>query len=330
MFEIVDIRQCNVRGFTPLLEAESRVWRERLHWDFAPSAQLIATCLREKRISGYALVSQGSIKGYCFFFCDGDKGLIGNLFTEPAGTDSDQALALLERTIESLITGQGVRRVEAQLPHFPFEQLDSCFQAYCFEGYRRRFMSASLKKLSRQQPPGSGPLGRGQSGLGISEDFLIQRWDRNYDRAAAELLYSAYANHIDSAINDQYISLEGTTRLLENIVHHRGCGEYLPRASIVALHRSTQKLAAVLAFTAIQPSRTAHIPQIAVAKEFQGAGLGRTMLELSLAERAAEGYEEVSLTVTDLNAGAVRLYDRLGFETLHTFGAFVWNRQPKL
>jgi ribosomal protein S18 acetylase RimI-like enzyme len=82
----------------------------------------------------------------------------------------------------------------------------------------------------------------------------------------------------------------------------------------------------VLAVTAVRP-RTAHIPQVAVAGEFQGAGLGAVMMERSFQELAAQGYEEVSLTVTDLNAGAVRLYEHLGFETFRTFGAFVWDRR---
>jgi ribosomal protein S18 acetylase RimI-like enzyme len=47
-------------------------------------------------------------------------------------------------------------------------------------------------------------------------------------------------------------------------------------------------------------------------------------MEMSFQEAARHGYEEITLTVTDLNAGAVRFYDRLGFQTLRTFGAFVW------
>ncbi|PYU98743.1 MAG: GNAT family N-acetyltransferase, partial [Acidobacteria bacterium] len=118
------------------------------------------------------------------------------------------------------------------------------------------------------------------------------------------------------------------TRLLENIVHHRGCGKYLAQSSLVAIHRPTWKLAGLLALTAVHSS-TAHIPQVAIGREFQGLGLGTAMMKLSLAGLARSGYREVSLTVTDQNSGAVRLYERLGFETLRTFGAFVWERAPE-
>jgi ribosomal protein S18 acetylase RimI-like enzyme len=159
----------------------------------------------------------------------------------------------------------------------------------------------------------------------VLSDFVVQPWERDHDLEAAELLYSAYRNHVDTAINDQYASAAGTARLIENIVRHSGCGAYLPRASRVAVHRSTRKLAAALALTAVG-ARCAHIPQVAVAAQFQATGLGTALLESSFEELVREGHDEVSLTVTDLNAGAVRLYERLGFETFRPFGAFVWNR----
>ena len=37
------------------------------------------------------------------------------------------------------------------------------------------------------------------------------------------------------------------------------------------------------------------------------------MLKSAFEELQSEGFQEVSLTVTDMNQGAVRLYERLGF-----------------
>src|SRR5579859_6429427 len=81
--EIIDIRQFDASRFAPLLQAESRVWESSLRWDYAASARLISSCLEEKRLQGYALIQAGEIKGYSFFFYEGEKGLIGNLFVEP-------------------------------------------------------------------------------------------------------------------------------------------------------------------------------------------------------------------------------------------------------
>ncbi len=323
--ETIDIRQFEAREFTTLLEAESRAWHEDLRWDFTPSAHLIISCLEEKRLSGYALVSEGRIEGYCFFFYDGEKGLIGDLFVDSASAGLEKARELLQHAIETLVATPGLRRVEAQLPHFTFEQLDPYFRAQGFDGYRRRFMAVTLANRSAPAQSRRAPLaGSTGNGRPPSNDFLIEPWERKHDREAAELLYKTYSPHVDTLINDQYASVEGTAHLIENIVSRRGCGEFLPRASLVAVHRATQMLAGVLALTAVRP-QTAHIPQIAIANQFQGAGLGTAMMESAFQELTRQGYREVSLTVTDLNAGAVRLYERLGFHTFRTFGAFTWN-----
>lgn len=337
--QIVDIRHFAARDFTPLLQAESQVWGQNLRWDYSASARLISNCLEERRLSGYALVRNRQIEGYSFFFYEGEKGLIGDLFVAPNSHGTEQALVLVEHVIETLLATPGLRRVEAQLPHFGFEDLDFCFRSHGFEGYLRRFMAVSLAGRASTSSGRKVAGNPGQSGRGASlprhnpsgplrvtppEDFLIGPWERKHDHQAAELLYTTYRHHIDAFINDQYSSEDGATRLIENIARHNGCGAFLTQHSFVAIHKPTRQLAGVLALTEVRPA-TGHIPQIAVAKEFQGRGLGAAMLELAFDSLAADEYGEVSLTVTDLNTGAVRLYERLGFETFRTFGAFVWH-----
>lgn len=326
MPEIIDIRQFPASRFLPLLEAESKVWSSSLRWDYTSSVRLISSCLEEQRLSGYALVRDNQIEGYSFFFYEGEKGLIGNLFVEPNGERLPQALCLLEHVIETLTEIPGVHRVETQLPHFSLEELNPFFSAHGFNGFQRSFMVVSLN--GRPNREASSSQERGAAAGGATSrwgDFVIEPWERKHDRQAAQILYMTYWKHVDAVINDQYASEAGATRLIENIMHQPGCGEQIPQAPKVAIHRATGKLAGVLALTSVRPS-TAHIPQVAVAREFQGSGLGTAMMESAFADLAKRGYQEVSLTVTDLNAGAVRLYERLGFSTFRTFGAFVWNR----
>lgn len=324
--EIIDIRQFDASQFLPLLQIESRVWSSGLRWDYASSVRLISSCLEEKRLQGFALVNNRQIKGYSFFFCEGQKGLIGNLFVEPDGSQLPQALILIQRVIETITRTPGIDRVETQLPHYVFDDLNPCFVTYGFQGYRRRFMAANLTRHQRRPRIIGGAQIHPPEGNEIfSGDFVMEPWERRHDRQAALLLHQSYKNHIDAVINDQYASDSGASRLIENIMHQRGCGEFLPKASQVAIHRASGKLAGVLALTSVRP-RTAHIPQIAVATEFQGIGLGSEMLDFCFEDLRSRGFEEVSLTVTDLNVGAVRLYERVGFETFRTFGAFVWNR----
>jgi ribosomal protein S18 acetylase RimI-like enzyme len=324
-FDIIDVRQFDALAFARLLAAESHAWRESLRWDFTPSACVISNCLREKRLSGYALVSHGQVEGYCFFFYDGEKGLIGDLFVEHPEARTKEALRLLEHSTETLLGTPGLKRIEAQLPHFSFEELEPFFVSQQFVGFCRQFMARSLTDDLPATPPPTHVPSRSDGNHSVAKDFRILPWDRRHDQEAAELLYHAYHGHVDASINDQYACLAGATRLIDNIIQHQGCGEYLPNVSRVAVHEPSQRLAGILAVTDVG-SHTAHIPQVAVGKDVQGRGLGTALMTGAFADLAARGYKEVSLTVTHANAPALRVYERLGFRTFRSFGAFVFNR----
>lgn len=317
--EIIDIRHFEATSFAPLLEAESEAWFKTLRWDYTPSARLISACLSDKRLSGYALVAGHKIEGYCFFIYEGEKGLIGGLFVRPGGETLVQATALLDHAIETLKATPGVERIEAQLPHFGLTDLDACFRQHQFESYLRRFMSRSFDAAGNGQRAGEDAWQR---------EFALETWQKKHNNDAARLLCRAYRSHVDAHINDQYGSVSGATRLIENIMQLRGCGENLPQASFAVVQRASGKLAGIIALTAVRTA-TAHVPQVAVDAEFQNRGVGAALLEASCREAAKLGFQEVTLTVTDANRGAVGFYDHLGFKTFQTFGAYVWNRRSR-
>jgi ribosomal protein S18 acetylase RimI-like enzyme len=321
-FEIIDIRRFEPKEFSNLLEAESRAWNDTLHWDFDASARIINACLRDKRLSGYSLVGEGQIRGYCFFFYDGEKGIIGDLFVHPELGGLGHERELLEHALETLVGTPGLRRIEAQLPHYECEELESCFLSRQFRSFRRRFMSLSLEGRRRAagEEPRSDPA---TEHPWVREGIELIPWQRRFNDDAAEMLFQAYRQHVDALINDQYASVMGATRLIENIFHNQGCGEFLTRVSRMAVNRPTQQLAGILTVTSVR-ARTAHIPQVGVGPSFQGLGVGTALMEAAFHDLAEEGFEQVTLTVTDDNAGAVRLYQRLGFETFKTFGAFIY------
>lgn len=327
-FEIIDIRRFEPNEFSNLLEAESRAWHDTLRWDFAPSVHIINACLRDQRLSGYALVGEEEIRGYCFFFYDGEKGIIGDLFVHPELAGLGHERELLEHALETLVGTPGLRRIEAQLPHYEREELESCFLSRRFQTYLRRFMSLSLE--GRRRAAGADPRSEPATETPwLREKIELIPWDKRFHDDAAELLYQSYRQHVDALINDQYASAMGATRLIENIFHNQGCGDFLTRVSRMAVHRPTRQLAGILTATGVRAG-TAHIPQVAVGPSFQGLSVGTALMEAAFQDLAEEGFAQVTLTVTDANAGAVRLYQRLGFETFKTFGAFIYNRDEIL
>ncbi len=321
-FEIIDIRLFEPREFSALLESEAQAWNQLLRWDFSESVRIINACLRDKRLSGYALVGDGKICGYCFFFYDGDKGVIGDLYIHPTVVGAGRERELLEHALETLLATPGLKRIEAQLPHYEREELEACFAARGFQSCLRRFMSRSL--LPANAPAADESCSEAEKRW-AREEIEIVPWQKRYNQEAAEMLYQSYQNHVDAKINDQYASVVGAKRLIENIFHNQGCGEFLTHVSRMAVHLPTQKLAGILTVTRVRPS-TAHIPQVGVGPAYQGLGLGTALMERAFRDLRDDGFDQVTLTVTDSNSGAVRLYERLGFQTFKAFGAFIFVR----
>jgi ribosomal protein S18 acetylase RimI-like enzyme len=58
---------------------------------------------------------------------------------------------------------------------------------------------------------------------------------------------------------------------------------------------------------------------------YRGAGIGRYLMEASIQALRARHFHSLSLTVTSMNATAVKLYEELGFRTLKNFAAGVWH-----
>jgi ribosomal protein S18 acetylase RimI-like enzyme len=57
---------------------------------------------------------------------------------------------------------------------------------------------------------------------------------------------------------------------------------------------------------------------------YQGHGLGSRLLTASIDSLRAHRYTALSLTVTECNRQAARLYEQFGFRKVKTFAAGVW------
>jgi ribosomal protein S18 acetylase RimI-like enzyme len=314
-FEILDLRHFSAASLRPLLDAESRVWSQRLEWDYRPSANLLLQYLDSRILPGYVAVENGRVSGYVFCVYEDHKAVIGDVYaTLPQNAESsttDIESQLLKNLLELLQNSPGIDRIESQLLLHPHGQLSQVFSTAGFSIHERLFMR---RDLLAHVPPAPAAIYR---------DLELRPWREDDFNAAARLISSAYSGHLDSYINDQYRSAAGSLRFLHNIVRFPGCGYFNAASSRVLVHRATREFAGLVLCSRVRED-VAHITQVCVAQEVRGQGLGRLLIDECAFSLRAEGFRALTLTVTAENESAVSLYRRAGFQTIHTFDAMLW------
>ena len=314
--EILDLRHFRSADLRPLMEEESAVWSKQLDWDYGPSAEMVLRYLDARILPGYAAVEEGSLAGYAFFVYEGSKGIIGDLFVRQpaaaqAAANGAQSLGerLLGHVIETLQNSPGIHRIEAQLLPHPAGSLARPFTQGGFLRHPRLFMNLALAGESLEPP--------------APAEIELRPWTDADFHAAAAVITAAYRDHVDSEINDQYRTLSGSLRFLNNIVRFPGCGVFDPGSSRVAVHKPSKSVVGVILCSRVKEG-VGHVTQVCVVPEHRGARIGEALVAAAAANLESRGFGALSLTVTQANQRAVELYRRLRFEEVKVFDAFVW------
>ena len=312
--EVLDLRHFSARQLRPLLEREADLWRTRLRWDYRASTELLLQYLESRILHGFVALDHGRVCGYTFCVYEGHKAVIGDAFATGLTTrgDADTTRLLLTHVLEMLRHSPAVDRVESQLLLFDAGEFADLFAGPEFAVYPRLFLECDLRR----------PADRTEAEL--SADLELQAWTPQDYQAAAELIHACYVGHTDSQINDQYRTLHGSLRFLHNIVRFPGCGLFEANFSWMLRDRRSHALVGMILASRVAPE-VAHITQLCVAPEFRGRGFGRLLLGRCAESLLGAGFEAVTLTVTESNRQAVRLYERFGFASSHRFDAMVLN-----
>jgi ribosomal protein S18 acetylase RimI-like enzyme len=315
--EILDLRHFSSTDLRPLLEEEIRVWAKELIWDYRGSAEMVLRYVDARILPGYVAVDNGAPLGYAFFVYEGSKGIVGDLYVGAAGRSRKNGRnvesKLLTHVIETLQQSPGIHRVEAQLLLHPSGTIGAPFLREGFRRFPRIFMTL--------------PLGNGNGRRGapkpLPEELEIRRWSEQDFQAAAAVITAAYRDHVDSELNDQYRTVSGSMRFLNNVVRFPGCGTFDAEASLVAVNRTTRTVVGVLLCSRIRED-VGHVTQVCVLPEERGRGTGEALLAHCRQILRTNKFSTLSLTVTEANQRAVALYGRLGFTQRHVFDGFVW------
>ncbi len=86
-------------------------------------------------------------------------------------------------------------------------------------------------------------------------------------------------------------------------------------------------LAGILLCSRVSPE-VAHVTQLCVAAPYRRHGLGRTLMNHCIENMDGDGFSAITLTVTEANELAVKLYESLGFTVHHRFDAMVKDTGP--
>jgi ribosomal protein S18 acetylase RimI-like enzyme len=320
--EILDLRHFSARQLRPLLETESRIWDQRLRWNYQSSTELLLQYLDSRILPGFVALDRGRICGFAFCVYEGQKAVVGDAFA--TANDPAQALqttqTLLHHLLQLLHNSPGIQRIESQLLLYDTGSINDPFLTAGFTMYPRLFMEYDLH-LS----PAPAATTTEQKVESKQSQIELTRWSTDYYQAAAELIHECYIGHIDARINDQYCSLHGSLRFLHNIVRFPGCGVFDPHASWVLRDRHTGALAGMLLCSRVA-SNVAHITQLCIAPAHRGHGLGKTLLAHCIRHLSSASFAAITLTVTEANYQAVKLYEELGFFIRHRFDAMVLDK----
>ena len=309
---IVSLRNVRPEQLAPTLDEQIAEWRADLNWDFTASADLVRRFSKLQALDGLALLVGPHIAGYTYSVAEDGKGLIGDLYVSPRYRSIEREDALLRGVLDSIWRLPGMRRIESQLMMLESPLERPVPDPLWFRSYERYYFEAPLAGALRL--PALEPA-----------RATIAPWLERYQDAAARVIASSYAGHVDSDINDQYRSAYGARRFLTNIVQYPGCGAFFAPASFLALDCADGSACGVCLSSMVAPG-SGHITQVCVTPPHRGAGLGRELVRRSLLALAAHGARTASLTVTAANTAAIRLYGELGFVNRRRFAAYVWER----
>ena len=178
--------------------------------------------------------------------------------------------------------------------------------------YFKRFRMDVDLQSERLLPPGSQ-----MAEQLLPSGYRLVAWHEALLDVHARTKHRCFRGEIDAMVFPCLGNLEGCRRLMQEI---RGKPGFLPAATwLVAWGRAPEDLEWCGTIQGITDrSGLGSIQNIGIVPGHRGRGLGTCLIEQALAGFRRSGIRRAFLEVTAENAGAMRLYQRLGFRRTRT------------
>lgn len=311
--EIRPLSHFSSQELRSLMAEEREKWSRRLYWDYGEPQRVISAMVDARSLAGFVALERADPVAYVFYVELGWKGLLGGCFASSTGSDGAEP-RLLERAVSVLQGNSAITRIESQFVNFRDWGISQFFVEKGFRQFDRCFMVRDCQL----EPPAKRPVAAELTQFQIGDIEAIAR-----------LTLATYASSVDRQVTYHYQSLEDCREFINNLVFRPGCGSFLPEASYAAKNLQTGELMGYLLTSRIS-AEDGHVPQIAVAANHQGKGLGAELLRRGIRYLALNGYRRVSLTVTEANFAAMGLYRSFGFLGHFRFPVFAWVRDRQI
>lgn len=149
-------------------------------------------------------------------------------------------------------------------------------------------------------------------------NYHFRSWKQKLLQHHAEVKFRSFRNELDANVFPCLGDADGCVRLMKEISNRQG---FVPEATwlIQYEHPQTGKIENCGTVQGIRSQKdVGAIQNIGIVASHRGHGLGSLLMNYCLRGFLAAGVRFVTLEVTSHNTGAMRLYQRLGFQVLKT------------
>jgi ribosomal protein S18 acetylase RimI-like enzyme len=305
---IIPLAESNRAALGDLLDEQCREWLQLFRWNYSEPSQIIRNAIARHILPGFVALAGSRPIGFSYYLVGRSICSIGDLYVSKQWRGSGADRQIAASILEAIESDRRIRRIESQCMNIGNQGADELFESRGFARFERHYMIADLSQLQwhpTKKPP----------------KISIRQWRHDDLQEAARIVHLSSEGQVDSKINSQYRTEGGCQELLSILIDSPWCGRFLERASRVAVSKETGRPVGLL--LAAQIARhSGHISQISVLPQYQGIGIGRSLLTSALYCFQRLGFQTVSLTVTRSNLRAFNLYASCGFRTAHAFNAF--------
>jgi ribosomal protein S18 acetylase RimI-like enzyme len=306
------LREAQPRELAPLLDEEAALWQAELGWDFGEVRAAVSGGIERGTLAGRVVADGARAVAYSYYMVDPARVILGSIFATRALRGQGLEEDLVDAVIEDARAERGSGRVECQTLFCTAPGADARFERQGFATRARHYMRRELT---------GPPLPPARFAPGV----VVRPLRRDDLAAAAEVIYQSHRGSVDAALNMTYATPSSCRAFVDTLVVRSGCGQFDAEASRFAC--GPRGPLGVLIASRLSRSN-GHVCQVSVHPAAQGSGLGSALVTLALAAFRDQGLASATLSVTEQNGRAYRLYERLGFGVQREFAAHAWVRPP--